>query len=165
MDSLIADGYTIQRFADLPTPHQLAIVCFMAVEGDAWDGVDLSSLPCDDLKLELTEFLPEFVELYGETMFGSVIVKTKDLQDAVMQDSDIAEEFSNWEDYHSAYLAGGVPKYPEKERWPVIVSSANSETLRDGWHRFHSYVRDGAENIHAVFFLKDHHRAALTTAA
>jgi len=160
LDSLIADDYTLQRFADLPTPYQMAIVWFMAVDGEAWDGVDLSSLPCDDLKPELTELLPKYVEFYGDTLFGSAFLSATAIQDAVMCDPEISEAFSGWEEYHLWYLAGGAPKHPERDRWPVILSDDDMETLRDGWHRFHSYVRDGAVGIPTVFFPEDHHLIA-----
>ena len=49
MDALIQDVYSIQQFTDLPTPFQLAIVWYMAVEGCSWDGVDLSPYDEEDL--------------------------------------------------------------------------------------------------------------------
>jgi len=39
----------------------------------------------------------------------------------------------------------------------VLLSSDAYETILDGWHRFHSYVRDGASEIQAVFNVSDHH--------
>lgn len=162
MDGLIKDHYSVQTFANLPMHCQLALVWFMAVDGCAWGGVDLSSVPDDaDLKSTLIELLPQYVELYGDDLFGSACLSATALQEAVMRDPEISDEFSSWEEYHSWYVQeGGAPRYPSNNRWPVILSGDDFETLRDGWHRFHSYMRDGAEEVHAVFFPENHHLPA-----
>lgn len=158
MDSLIKDDYKIQRFSDLPTPYQMAIIWFMAVDGQAWDDVDLSVVPCDDIKNVIVELLPKYIELYGEKLFGTVILHSSVIQNAIMCDTEISESFSNWEDYHSDYLRGGdIPKHYKTGRWPVILSNDDSETLCDGWHRFHSYMRDGAVEVDTIFFPEYHH--------
>lgn len=158
-DSLIGNQYTVKRFADLSVPEQLAIVMFLAVDGAAWERVNLSALPFDNVEAELKGVLPQFAELYGSTLFGTVTLGAEAMQKAVMSDPEISEDFSCWDEYHAAYLSGGAPKHPETDRWPVILSSDDSETIQDGWHRFHSYLRDGATEVPAVFFPSDHHLA------
>lgn len=150
MESLVADNYTVKRFADLPVSHQMSIVWFKAVDGEVWDGIDLS--PYNDLKQALYTLLPRYEDLYGDTLVGTACLSTDAIQAAIMRDPDIAETFVCWEEYHSRYVLGGVPKHSQKDRWPVILSDDDEETLRDGWHRFHSYVRDGASVVPAVFF-------------
>lgn len=150
MESLVADNYTVKRFADLPVSHQMSIIWFKAVDGQAWDGVDLS--PYHDLKQALYALLPRYEDLYGNVLVGMTFLDTSAIQAAVMCDPDIAETFACWEEYHSRYVLGGVPEHSQKDRWPVILSDDDEETLRDGWHRFHSYVRDGASVVPAVFF-------------
>lgn len=157
LDSLIGDDYTVMRFADMPVPYQLSVIWFMAVDGEAWDGVDITSYSCDDIKPALTDLRLKYVELYGDTLFGSAFLSATAIQDSIMLDAEIAESFSSWDEYHADYLSGGAPAHPVWDRWPVILSSDESETLRDGWHRFHSYVRDGAAAIHTVFFPEDRH--------
>ena len=161
-DALISNDYSIQRFSDMPAPYQMAIIWFMAVDGEAWDGVDLSSLSWDDPKSELIRLIPEYVALYGETLFGSAVLSASVIQESIMGDCEIAEDFSSWEEYHSSFLAAGAPEHPESDRWPLILSGDDGETLRDGWHRFHSYVRDGATVIPCVFFPEDRHLSAVT---
>jgi hypothetical protein len=39
----------------------------------------------------------------------------------------------------------------------VILSSSDDETLQDGWHRLHSYVRAGHADIPAVFYPEQRH--------
>lgn len=152
LDVLLDGQYEVQPFAALPASYQLAIVWFMAVDGDAWDGVDLPVMTEESMKPLLAERMPEFVRLYGDTLFGTARLCTRAVQAAVMQDEEISEAFSNWEQYHADYARHGVPAHPASGRWPVILSDDDSETLRDGWHRFHSYVRGGAAVIPAVFF-------------
>lgn len=164
IDSLIAEGYSVLRFSELPTPFQLAIVRYMALEGDAWDGVDLSAYSSDYLESSLVELLPLFVDTYGSVQFGSVCLSAEAVAAAVMRDEEIADSHACWDDYHKWYLAGGdIPSHPAAERWPVILSTASCETIKDGWHRFHSYMRDGAVEIPAVFFPRKHHLAAKQT--
>jgi hypothetical protein len=83
---------------------------------------------------------------------------------AVIQDPEIAGYWADWKSYHDGYCAphaGGVPDHPRTNRWPVILSSTNEETLQDGWHRLHCYVRQRARLIPAVRYPKPHHAAKL----
>lgn len=161
MDDLIGDTYAVVKFADLPTPYQMAIVWRTVMECDGWDGVPIPDWQSEDeAKTGLALLLPKFVELYGEELFGTVTLSADALKSSVMQDEDIASSYSTWEDYHAAYTRGRTPAHPETDRWPVILSYDNYETLTDGWHRFHSYMRDGVEEIHALFYPLEHHLVA-----
>lgn len=152
MKDLVGDAFTVKPFSELSLSDQLAVIMFMAVDGGAWVGVDLSPLRWNAPKSELMELVPAFVELYGDTLFGTACLSASKLQDAVMSDPEIAEAYTSWAEYHAAYLNGDVPSYSETDRWPVILSEYDDETIRDGWHRFHSYIRDGAAVIPVVFF-------------
>lgn len=162
LDSVLAEGYSIHRFSDLALPFQKAIVWFMAVDGDAWDRVELPSTgDAEAFKSALWELLPQFVEHYGGIQFGKACLAKAALVESVMSDEEIAHFHACWDDYHSWYIRRcEIPNHPEAGRWPVILSSDPSETIRDGWHRFHSYMRDGAAEIPAVFFPKAHHLSA-----
>lgn len=67
----------------------------------------------------------------------------------VMEGDPTTEEgHPSWDAYHQQYLGGDeVPHHPADKRWPVIVDDANRNYIDDGYHRFHSYVRDGAATI------------------
>lgn len=162
MDTLLSEGFSVKTFAELSMPNQLAIVWYMAVDGDAWCNVDMSPLlDVDDPKAALVELLPQFVKAYGDARFGIVCLTPAAIQKAVMDDAEISGSFSSWDEYHAWYLAAGdVPSHPCTERWPVILSSDDSETITDGWHRFHGYMRDGAPGIPAMFFPQEQHFAA-----
>lgn len=40
-----------------------------------------------------------------------------------------------------------IPRYSAKRRWPIVVNDANPNYVDDGYHRLHSYMRDGATHI------------------
>jgi hypothetical protein len=73
---------------------------------------------------------------------------------SVLGNVEIATGFATWEAYANWYAKNGdVPVYPEAERWPVILSSSDEETLDDGWHRMHAYIASEHLTVPAVFFL------------
>ncbi len=161
MDELIEGAYVLARFADLPTPHQMAIVWRTVIECDGWGDVPIPDWKTEDeAKTGLGQLLPKYIEQYGEELFGTVTLTADTLKSSVMQDEDIASSYASWEEYHEAYTRGFTPTHPESGRWPVILSYDDYETLTDGWNRFHSYMRDGVEEIHALFYPLEHHLVA-----
>lgn len=58
---------------------------------------------------------------------------------------DSLHEWEDFDEYHSWYVSSeDVPSYGTM--WPVLTwpqGMAGDEYLMDGWHRFHSYVKDG----------------------
>jgi len=152
MNSLISNDYIVKTFSELPTPFQMAIIWYMAVEGDAWDKVDLPNINEDNFKNRFNDFLPDFVKNYGDKKLGVAYLNSDKICNSVMHDPEIAEEFSSWSEYHSWYTSGSTPNHPDNDLWPVILSD-DSETIHDGWHRFHSYIRKNIATIPAVFFM------------
>lgn len=168
---LVAGRGRIYRFRDLPRPAQFAIIHYMSVDGEAWvHPTDLPGSPQvdwweadhkwrsrDRRVLAPVEvygaLLDKYVARYGDTEWGYAEIPMVDLATSVMQDQDIADwgEFDHYRDW---YARQGVPRHPATNRWPVILSSKGDqeETLQDGWHRFHSYYRSGAQVVPAVWF-------------
>lgn len=145
----------VMPFRKLPVSAQLAIAWYMAVDGEAWElppeyppyGVSF-----EKIKREFTSMRPFFVKTYGRKKFGYVDVPTEALVEAVMQDEEM-DRFPSFEEYHRWYVSQGhMPRHGPRDRWPVILSSYNEETLQDGWHRFHHYIRQGARMIPAVYY-------------
>lgn len=137
-------------FRDLPLSHQLAVVHWMAVDGEAWD-VLFEDFP-GELKEQLQASMPLYVAQYGDQQWGVVDVPAEAIKAAIMQDPEIADDHSTWESYHQWYLeASDVEDHGRSNRWPVILSSDNEETIMDGWHRLHSYMRAGDATVPALF--------------
>lgn len=153
MGSLVSNDYVVKSLAELPTPFQMAIIWYMAVEGDAWDKVDLFNIDEDNFKSCFNSFLPKFIEIYGDRKLGIAYLNADRICDSVMEDPEIAEDFSYWDEYHAWYTSGSIPNHPDNDLWPVILSDDDSETIHDGWHRFHSYIRKNTTHIPAVFFM------------
>jgi hypothetical protein len=58
---------------------------------------------------------------------------------------------ADWEAHHQDTVARHpIPGYPAEGRWPLIVNDANPNYIDDGYHRMHSYMRDGAQEIPTV---------------
>lgn len=164
LNRLIGTRYAIRPYAKLPVPYQLAIAWYMAIDGCAWAPQGLpDGLTTDDagFREAFEAGLPDYVQSYGDIPFGIVSLSAEALKEDVMLTQDIAESFTTFDDYHRWYVGGGVPRHPEKDRWPVILSSYGDESLQDGWHRFHSYVRDGVTEIPAVFYPGPEHLKAV----
>jgi len=127
-------GGQILPYDELPRPAQRAIFTYVS-EGE-YKG-DLR-----DLQRQL-----------AKSNFGYSEIPAAILAKEIAEDPDIAEEFGDFESYHQWYLKlGGIPDYPPKNRWPVILSPFEDETLQDGWHRLHDYYRKGARKIPVVWF-------------
>lgn len=149
---LVKDMYEKKSFSELSTQYQFAIIWWMAVDGEAWDIVDLSIFSnIDAIKSNLINLLPEYIKYYGNVEFSVGEVRTEDIINSVMQDEDIASSFNSWSDYHEWYLSGEMPEHSKEKRWPIFLSSDDYETILDGWHRFHSYVKNKDESIPIIF--------------
>ena len=151
MENLIGDHFCIHQFRTLPLSHQLAIAWYMAIDGQAWDCfIDENIRDEGEAKVALMAAMPNYVREYGDTLWGAVDLPVDRVKMAVMADEDISSSFHSWDDYAVWY--GDVPEHGPENRWPVILSSSDYETLQDGWHRLHSYIRAGHTDIPAVFY-------------
>jgi hypothetical protein len=149
-------GGEVMPYRDLPRPAQLAMAWYMAVDGEAWE------LPPEyppyvtglrEIKKNFSGMLSWFVKTYGKRKFGYVEIPADVLIESIMEDPEIKEQFKGFEDYHRWYVRQGhMPDHESRNRWPVILSHDDEETLQDGWHRFHEYVRQGARVIPALYY-------------
>lgn len=160
MDMLIGNRYSILKFADLPEHCQMATLWFNVIEGGRWDDVAIPDWASDeDAKAGLRKLLPEYVERYGEVLFGLITLSVDALKASIMQDEDFASSWGSWEEFHASY-GTGPSLHPAENRWPVLLSYDNYATIWDGWNRFNSYIRDGAVEVEAMFYPQEHHLAA-----
>lgn len=148
-------GGEVMPYQSLPLPAQLAVAHYMAIDGEAWkfpEGTENWSVA--KVKKELPGLLPYFRGKYGKKRFGYVEIPTEALVAEVMKDEEAGARFPDFDQYHEWYIRmpGGIPNHPKKNRWPVILSSFEEETLQDGWHRLHTYYSQGADVIPAVYY-------------
>jgi len=164
-DKLVGDDYEIVPFHDLPKPYQMAVAWYMAVNGGAWEDVEFEVPDFDgpdraeSLKKGLEDALPLFAERYGDVLFGVASVPTEAVKASVMQDEELAADWNGeWDRYHAWYAShANMPDHPRDDRWPCVLSSWESETFQDGWHRFHSYCLAGDADIPVVFYPAQRH--------
>lgn len=148
MDDLVGKDFKILAFRDLQLSHQLAIAHYMTLDGDA-EGETPASLEA---------LLSAHLLHHGDDEWGVLNVAAERLKQSVMADEDRASGNESWEQYAAAYCAAGdVPHYDSDDRWPVLLSADNYETLLDGWHRMHSYMRSGAVDVPAIFAPEERH--------
>jgi hypothetical protein len=173
--NLYQQGFDFVEFRDLPVPYQMAMAWYMAVDGEAWDDIidyDAVEIPDDAqqgdhshdaaYKATLRKLLPEFVAQYGDVEFGVATWSTEDLIASIAGDDGFREEEPDIEGTRSNFaepIKGYfTTRYPETDRWPVIMSNEDDETLQDGWHRFHIYVSNGHKDIPVIFYPEEWHR-------
>ena len=88
-------------------------------------------------------------------VWGKVFIPIELMKLQVMNDPDRRNDFNVFEEYHAYYKrVEKVPKHPKTRRWPIFPSGRNREreTILDGWHRFHSYVDSGAQEIPILWY-------------
>lgn len=173
---LYEQGFEFVKFRDLPTPYQMAMAWYMAVNGEAWDDVidhDKVQMPEDvensddprwhiGYKAAIEALLPKFVKKYGNVEFGVATWSTDSMIASIAGDDAFKEDGVDIEGTRATFQSPVQnyfrTTYPENDRWPVIMSSFEDETLQDGWHRFHIYVANGHSDIPVIFFPEEWHR-------
>ena len=133
-------------FKNLPLPAQLALIHYMAVDGEAWEYVE-----SNNIKRKLSFYIKK----YGNIKFGYVNIPIEELTKAIIKiEKDIdSHTFKDFKSYHNWYVdSQEMPNHRISHLWPVILSNFNDEILQDGWHRLNDYYRKGVKMIPAVYF-------------
>lgn len=172
MDTLIGD-FDLLPFRELPLPYKMAIAWYMAIDGDAWSDV-IDGIPFTDHDAGQSEFhtywkqalvdrMPQFDEAYGDVHFGVTTIATEDVLASIARDDVNVAEGIDLDEVRNRYASGGkhsaYPDHGPNDRWPVVLSSHDDETLQDGWHRFGAYAGAGHLDVPAFFYPDDRHFA------
>lgn len=152
-------GGRVMRFRDLPVPAQLAMAYYMAVDGEAWElPEEVQSSSVREIRKEFRELLPWFRKKYGSKRFGYVVIPMEAIKESILEDPYLVEEIGTFDSYeaYDEWLHGQpgfrTNVHPTTNRWPVILSSEDEETLQDGWHRLHAYYHQGARMVPALYY-------------
>jgi len=159
-------------FKDLPREHQMAMTYYMSIDGDAWGwmgvlakkGVNLNwdnyNYAQKRAKYLLENSLHYYVRTYGEKKFGMVDIPIQALADRIISKNPIVNEngWKNLKELNEWYgLNFTIPKHSNKNRWPVILATTcekvDHEIIEDGWHRFNTYIKQGAKKIPCLFYI------------
>lgn len=100
------------------------------------------------LAIEAVEVFPYLEKkYYNDVKYALEWITVEEAKKRCMSFAELKENYKNFEEYHEQYLRNGdVPCH--EEQYPVFENVEDDyEWLIDGWHRFHSYVRDGFASI------------------
>jgi len=147
-------------FKNLPESYQLALVWYMAVDGEAWDllGNLESAKDQKEMRKLLQSTLPEYRKKYGNKNFGMVNIPTQIIKQEVMKANEIGK-YKSFNNYSKSYQNKmTIPIYKLKGQWPCILADKeyfemSGEILQDGWHRLQVFINNGAKTIPCTFFL------------
>jgi hypothetical protein len=169
IDRLFGDDYELVAFRDLPEPHRMAMAWYMAINGEAWVDVLPYNSHSDEegpawvlhWKKTLADLMPVFDERYGDTVFGIATVGTEEMLHSIVDDFHAKDQGLDLEGVRETHMKGSrhsdYPDHGPEDRWPVVLSSDDDETLQDGWHRFGSYVRGRHADIPTIFYPERRH--------
>ena len=158
---LIKNHGKVMPFKKLPMGCKLAMVHYMAVDGEAW------ALPKEVLKKDggyrrmgktlnalLEQNMGYFDKTYGDTRFGLAMVPREEVEAALLKgfqrDND-NKDIKTIKDYH-AMLRGFTVKHKTAD-WAVIFSSFDDDNiLQDGWHRLTCYLKMKIKTIPCLYY-------------
>jgi hypothetical protein len=162
--SLLMDhGAKKVAFRDLPPQHRKALIWYMAVDGTAWKSLGKISsthrLSPDRVAASRVidrATLASYTSRYGKTMFRVASIPSGVLKAAAHMDIGREGFLGSYEDHHRWYirvnLGGRSRPHSTRRRWPCIMSNVRDELFQDGWHRWHTYIDQGARKIPVVAF-------------
>ena len=149
----------IVRFKDLPRPCKLAVIWWMVVDGHAWEASDhiqaaykVAQVTGGGWRKYTSLMRPAVVSSmgfyngkYGKTRWGIATIPLREFVDWM------ASPKKGFGDYHTAYCKNNpVEEHPKRNRWPLIIDP-RSGSIRDGYHRFHTYINQGAKKAPCVW--------------
>jgi len=151
-------GGKIMLYKDLPIPAQLAIAHYMAIDGEAWALPELVTHVWSTRKIKshLPKMLPYFRAKYGKTKFGYVHIPMEALIDSIVNDENFVAIEQSEDDFRArlgkSSVGFRIPNHPTTNRWPIILSSNDYETIQDGWHRLGAYYKQVLAPVPAVYY-------------
>lgn len=171
-------GAKTVSFAKLPLLYQMAIIHYMVIDGEGWDSPDQSEMKLVSRSTDerggglinlrkiqrwIKKHLDFWIKANGKEQFGMVEVPTDDFCKLIFEahKNDLCgDDFKSFDEYHRWYINSCLWKDSDKhysKAWPAILGDdwnfKQYEILQDGWHRFHSYVKQGKKTIPLVYYV------------
>jgi len=152
-------------FRDLPLNHKLAIIWYMAVDGEAWAMPDeylpsFSGWSWAKMK-RIREFLKKnishFDKEYGHLKFGIVNVPMPAFSDMVYKVASTSEDHNenekSFKDMNRRYLSESPCPIHTELGWPAILNCSENDHLliEDGWHRMNVYFKKKVKVMPLVY--------------
>jgi hypothetical protein len=138
----------VTRFEAVCEPAQKAILTRLAEYGEFPEVRDTQLTPEQFDSAVATAFADvavSYVELPADSVAQTVVGSPAWKMDASPETGE------SWEAYHDWYVCtGNVPDHPRENRWPVVTWDDVESVFEDGWHRLHSYYKQGHDTIPIV---------------
>ena len=134
-DEKIQSYLDVSPFYKLQYPYQKSLIIFRDEETE------------DDKIKEIIN--NQFTKNQKRKIYYFGIVPIKLIQDEVIKRLD----WDSFENYHKWY--GDENTDHGDSVLPIIIDFDDEELIVDGWHRFHSYVRKGLDQIPVVGIYRD----------
>ena len=158
-------------FKDLPINHKLALVWYMACDGEAWempDNYTPSRCSWTWAKMKRTrEFLRKniahFEKTYGHLKFGMVNVPMEVFGEIVLKvakggcEVDDYSDMKSFKEMNKRYMDNGDCPIHTELGWPAILNSSCNDdgmVIEDGWHRLNTYYKKKVKVMPLVYYLK-----------
>ncbi len=149
----------VKLFKELDLESKLAIIWYMAINGEAWKIKSLGIIRtrADQIKYKnyIISNIKKFDSKYGNLPFGIVNLPLSDIKEYIVNHflkNGISRSFQSW---IAEYIKNWKPRVHRNFKWPVILSSDEhfDNIFQDGYHRFADYVRRGATEIKSVYYI------------
>ena len=156
-------GPKVMPFKQLPVGAKMALVWYMAVDGEAWElpeelqGASGLGAAGKKLAAKILARMAYFDKAYGTVRFGYVEIPSDVLNAAILD--------AHKENWHLLAVPRKIPKEGTGKAgpwlytgslsittWPCILDSDTGDILQDGWHRYGRYLDAGLPQIPCVFY-------------
>jgi hypothetical protein len=151
----------VSTFKAVCEPARKAILTRLAEYGEFPDARD-TNLTQAQFEVEVGKAFAHlgvaYVELPADSVALTVVGSPAWKMDASPETGE------SWEAYHDWYVCtGSVPDHSREHRWPVVTWDDVESVFEDGWHRLHSYYKQGHDTIPIVAWDRRAAQRAITT--
>ena len=166
----------VQAFKNLPLGFKLAMIWYMARNGEAWTTPDQEgnvdfdwgkkawthrsitsqTMTEEKYKVFLTKNMAWFDKRYGHMKFKTAMVPHEEFRKSLLANFKSNPEMTHihtLKQFQELYQAGGSGVNHKDASWPVIFDDYGDSLLQDGWHRIHCYLNKGFPVIPCIGYL------------
>ena len=139
----------------MPFTYQRSIVIYHC-EDDSVDWTDLGQVDWLN-KNRVQIWIDDFIKVYGDKEFRVGTISVEDVKEKIMPRVTADLSFETFDEYHEWFKEGTFPDHGDSV-FPIVISENEHfdrlvEYIKDGWHRFHSYVNKGLKEIPFVEYV------------
>ena len=157
VNALVKKYGKVMAFKDLPLGFKLAMVWYMAINGEAWTYPGWAPAASHaTMKSWLADNMDFYDKKYGKLKFVMAMVPRAEYCKSLMANfkkNPDTKHLATVENFLKEYEQGGPVVNHKDASWPVILSGFPDELIQDGWHRQHCYLNKGFPVIPCIGYL------------